>query len=97
MANTLGVYDPIFYAQEALIHLENALGLANRVHRGYDEERKSFGKGQTISIRKPSTFTVEDAPSTAQDLDTEYVDITLNNWKEVKENYFNVLLYISKI
>ena len=34
--NTLGIYDPLFYAQEALIQLEKALGLAGRVHRGYD-------------------------------------------------------------
>ena len=84
MSNTLGKYDPIFYAQEALILLEKALGLAGRIHRGYDEERKSFAKGQTISIRKPSTFTAASAPSSAADLDTEYVDITLDQWKEVK-------------
>jgi len=84
MANTLGVYNPIFYAQEALIQLEKALGMAGRVHRGYDEERRTFGKGQTISIRRPSNFEAKDAPSTAQDLDTGYVDISLDQWKEVK-------------
>ena len=84
MANTLGVYNPIFYANEALIHLERALGLAARVHKGYDAERKSFGKGQTISIRKPSVLTAANAPATAEDLTTEYVDITLDQWKEVK-------------
>ena len=82
--NTLGVYNPIFYAQEALIHLEKALGMAARVHRGYDEERRSFRRGQTISIRKPSTFTAENAPSAAQDLDTQYVNLTLDYWREVK-------------
>lgn len=84
MANTLGVYNPIFYAQEALIQLEKALGMAGRIHRGYDEERRSFAKGQTISIRKPSTFSAQNAPSSAQDLATEYVDISLDQWKEVK-------------
>lgn len=85
MANTLGVYDPIFYANEALIHLWKALGMASRVHLGYSEERKSFGKGQTISIRKPSTFSAVDAPDiTGQDLATETVNITLDKWKEVK-------------
>lgn len=82
--NVLGVYNPIFYAQEALIHLEKALGLAGRVHRGIDQERRSFGRGETISIRKPSTFTAEDAPSTAQNLNTGTVSLTLNKWKEVK-------------
>ena len=85
MANTLGVYDPIFYANEALIHLWKALGMATRVHLGYSEERKSFGKGQTISIRKPSTFSAVNAPdTTGQDLATETVNIVLDQWKEVK-------------
>jgi hypothetical protein len=84
MANTLGVYNPIFYAQEALIQLEKALGLAGRVYRGYDEERRSFGKGETINVRRPSSFSAADAPSTAADLGTETVAITLNKWREVK-------------
>ncbi|MBL8186583.1 MAG: hypothetical protein JNK38_01175 [Acidobacteria bacterium] len=82
MANTLGVYDPIFYAQEALIWLQNALGMATRVHRGHDKEPQQ--KGSVISISRPSTFTVQDAPSTAQDLNTGSVNITLDKWKEVK-------------
>ena len=77
MSNTLGVYNPIFYAQEALILLEKALGMAGRVHRGYDEERRTFLKGETINIRKPSTFTAQNAPSSAQDLDTGTVSLVL--------------------
>ena len=84
MANTLGVYNPIFYAQEALIQLENALGMAGRIHRGYDAERRAFGKSDVISIRRPSTFTAQDAPSTAQNVATETVNVTLDQWKEVK-------------
>lgn len=84
MANTLGVYNPTFYANEALIQLEKALGMAGRVHRGFEEERNSFGLGETINIRKPSTFTAQDAPSTAQDVSTETVAVTLDHWKEVK-------------
>jgi len=84
VTNVLGVYNPTFYAQEALIHLEKALGMANRVHRGVDDERRSFNKGQTVSIRKPSTFTAGNAPVAASDLNTETENITLNQWKEVK-------------
>jgi len=84
MANTLGVYNPIFYAQEALKHLHLNLGMAGRVHRGYEQERRTYGKGDTISIRRPSTFAAADAPATAADLTTESVDITLNKWREVK-------------
>jgi len=82
--NVLGKYDPIFYAQEGLIALEKALGLAGRIHRGYDAERRTFGKGQTVSIRRPSVFTAASAPSAAQAVATEYVDITLDQWYEVK-------------
>lgn len=78
MPNTLGNYSPIFYANEALIHLRKALGMAARVHRGYEAERRSVNVGQTISIRKPSTFTAEDPIANDQDLATEVVDITLN-------------------
>jgi hypothetical protein len=84
MANTLGAYNPIFYANEALIHLRKQLGMAARVHRGYDRERRSFERGETVRIKKPSTFTAQDAPSSAQDLATETVDITLSYWREVK-------------
>jgi len=84
MANTLGVYNPIFYAQEALIALEKALGMAARVHLGYDEERRSFQRGETVNIRRPSTFTAQNAPSAAQNVTTGTVAITLDQWKEVK-------------
>ena len=85
MANTLGDYNLIFFAQEALIHLWKALGMASRIHLGYSEERSSFARGETIQIRKPSTFTVANAPDeTGQDLATEVVTITLDQWKEVK-------------
>jgi hypothetical protein len=84
MANTLGVYNPIFYAQEALIQLEKALGMAGRVHLGFDEERKAFRKGEVINIRRPSVLTVSNAPATAEDLDTDTVALTLNQWRETK-------------
>jgi len=84
MANTLGVYNPIFYANEALIHLEKALGMASRVHLGYDEERRAFGKGETVNIRKPAVLTTNNAPATAEDLATETVPVTLSYWREVK-------------
>lgn len=84
MANDLGYWNPLFYAQEALIQLEKGLGMANRIHMGYDEEHKSFGKGDTINIRRPSVFVVNDAPSTAQELAPEGLQLVLNKWREVK-------------
>ena len=83
--NVLGAYNPIFYAQEALIQLEKALGMADRVYMGYNEERKAFRKGDTINIRKPSTFTAEAAPtSAAQSVVTQTVAMTLDSWQEVR-------------
>lgn len=84
MANTLGYYNPVFYAQEALIHLEKALGMGSRVHRGYEAERRTYGRGEYINIHKPSTFSAADAPSTAADLDTGSEQIQLAYWREVK-------------
>lgn len=84
MVNVLGVYNPIFYAQEALRNLEKALGMANRVHRGFEQERRTFGRGEVISIRKPAVFTVADAPATAEDLVSPTVNITLDKWRETK-------------
>lgn len=82
MANTLSIYDPIWYAQEALLALEKALGLATRVYRGYDRTPQQIGS--TIQIRKPSTFTAQSAPSSAQNITASYVEIVLNQWYEVK-------------
>lgn len=86
-ANTsLGFYDPYFYANEALIQLEKALGLAARVHRGYDKAPQQ--RGSIINIKAPATFSASDVNTstggTTQDLATGEVAITLNKWKEVK-------------
>ena len=84
MTNTLGAYNPIFYANEALIHLEKALGMAGRVHRGYDAERQSVNKGETIRIRKPAVLTAQDAPGSAEDLATVTEDISMDYYREVR-------------
>jgi hypothetical protein len=86
MTNALGNYDPIFYAQEGLTMLQKALGMANRVHRGYDPAPQQ--KGSVINITRPSTFTATNVNTstggTTQDLSPENVSITLDTWKEVK-------------
>lgn len=82
--NTLGNYNPIFFANQALIWLRKALGMPARVYQGYNEERRSFGLGDTIRIRRPGSFSAQNAPSSAQNLLTGSVTLTLNQWKEVK-------------
>lgn len=84
MANSLGFYNPALYANEALIYLTKGLGMASRVHMGFDEERRTFNKGDTINIKRPSVFTAAAAPSTAADVSTESLSITLGTWQEVK-------------
>lgn len=82
MANALGFYNPMFYAQEALMVLEKSLCFAGRVHRGY--EASPSQKGDTINISKPGTFTAQDAPNSAiQDVNTTGTSIKLDHWKEV--------------
>lgn len=82
MANTLGNYNETFFAQEALIQLEKVLGMAGRVYRDYTANPQV--KGDTIQIRRPSSFVASNAPATASALSTESVSVTLNKWKEVK-------------
>jgi hypothetical protein len=90
MANTLGNYKPEFYAQEALIQLFKALGMAGRVHRGAEQERNGAGnqKGDTINLKRPTKFTAQEhvvgTGSTTQDVIGENVSIVLNNHQEVK-------------
>ena len=82
MSNTLGSYDPLFYAQEGLKALQKALGLAPRVYRGYDKTPQS--KGSITSIRVPQVFTAGSAPASATDIVSTTVQVTLSNWQEVK-------------
>lgn len=90
MANTLGNYNPEFYAQEALIQLFKALGMAGRVHRGAEQERNAAGnkKGDTINLKRPTKFTaaehVAGTGTTSQDVVGENVSISLNAHQEVK-------------
>jgi hypothetical protein len=79
MANALGNYDPIFYATEVLIWLKKSLGLAGRVHRGYDKAPQE--KGSVISIRRPHVRTASAMPiSSGVDLTPDTVTITLDQW-----------------
>lgn len=75
-------WNPFFYANEALIALENALGLARTIHRGYDKAPQQ--RGSTIKIRVPGVFSAQAAPSSAQDLAPDEVSVVLDKWYEVK-------------
>ncbi len=84
MTNTIGYFNPEFYANELLIHTENALGMAERVHRGFDKERQAFNKGDTINIKKPSTFVTQASGSAPDDLSVENMQISVDVHREVR-------------
>ena len=84
-SNSIDAYNPTFYAQEALMVLHNALGMASRVYRAYEAERNSYGLGNTIQVRKPSDLSVSTGgTATPHDLVTSTKTITLDQWKQVK-------------
>jgi hypothetical protein len=90
MSNVLGNYNPSFFANEALIQLFKALGMAGRVHRGAEAERNSTGNklGDVINLKRPSHFTAQShvagTGTTAQDIVGQNVAINLNSHEEVK-------------
>lgn len=89
MANTMGNYNAEFYARSALVWLKNRLGIAKVINRQFENERNaSFEQGDTIKIRRPSTFTAEDhvegTGSSDQDIKGQNVTISLDKHKEVK-------------
>jgi len=74
---------PSVIAKEALIVLENNLVFGGLVHRAYDAE---FHKvGETISIRKPATFTsnVWGGSWSAQDITEERVTVVLDKHLDI--------------
>ena len=75
MANE--ILTPSIVAKEALVLLENKLGLAKRVHRDYQNE---FVKvGDTITIRKPVRFTTRSgATYSAQDVQEGSTTVVMN-------------------
>lgn len=90
MANVLGNYNVTFFANEALVQLYKALGMAGRVHRGAEAERNGAGRelGDTINMKRPSHFTaaqhVAGTGTTAQDLVGQNVSMSLDQHQEVK-------------
>ena len=86
MSNTTLTADII--AAEAITILDNELVMAKQVFRGYEEEFSKkvngYEVGETISIRKPTDFTVRDgAVAAAQDVTEGKTTIVLNKRKGV--------------
>lgn len=86
MPNTTLTADII--AKEALVILDNELVMAKKVHRGYEKE---FGQtvsghevGDTITIRRPTDFTVRDGrTASTQDVVEGSTSITVDKQKGI--------------
>ena len=86
MANSVLTADII--AKEALVILDNELVMAKKVHRGYEKE---FGNtvsghevGDTVSIRRPTDFTVRDGRTASnQDVVEGSTSLTVDKQKGV--------------
>jgi hypothetical protein len=72
------ILTPSVIAKEALVLLENKLGMAKRVHRNYQNE---FSKvGDTVTIRKPVRFTTRSgATYSAQDVQEGSTTVTMTD------------------
>jgi hypothetical protein len=86
MANTTLTADII--AKEAVMILDNELVMAKKVFRGYENEFdkniNGFKVGETISIRKPTDFTVRDgAVMATQDVTEGKTTITVDKRKGI--------------
>jgi len=86
MANT--VLTASIIAAEAITILDNELVMAGQVFRGYeddfDKKVNGYNVGETITIRKPTDFTVRDgAVMAAQDAIEGSTTMTLNKRKGV--------------
>jgi hypothetical protein len=75
-------------AREALMHLDNNLVFAKQVYRGYENEFSKkvngYEVGETISIRRPTDFTVRtDATMSTQDVTEGKVALTVDQRRGV--------------
>lgn len=75
-------------AKEAVMVLENTLVMGNLVYRGYEEEFdkkvNGYDIGETLSIRRPTDFTVRDgAVAQVQDITEGKISLTVDKRKGV--------------
>lgn len=86
MANSTLTIDVI--AKEALAQLDNNLVMAKQVHRGLESEfgnaMNGYQAGSTVSIRRPTDFTVRDGANVSnQDVVEGSTTITVNKQKGI--------------
>lgn len=79
-ANDISAFVPQFWANEALVLLEENLIAANLVHRDFEDQLQSYG--DTVNIKKPGTLQakrkVDCEDVTIQDLTATSTSVVLN-------------------
>lgn len=98
MANTVLTADII--AKEATMILDNELGMAKAVYRGYEKEYgqrvNGYTPGATVTIKKPTDFTVRDgATASIQDVVEGSTSITVDKQKGVDFQFSSLELTLS--
>jgi len=94
MANTITQAELIWFANEGLMTLHDAMGMARSVHRGFSEE--AGFRGKTIRIHKPDSPTINNFGTGAQDANDSGVDIVLSNHKEAHWRFTDSELFFSR-
>ena len=92
MANT--ILTPDIIAREALMVLRNNAVMANLVHRDYSSEFVT-GVGDTITIRKPATFTAKEFAGTisVQDATESGVPVKIRSHRKGADDGYCELLH----
>lgn len=98
MPNT--VLTPTIIAKEATMILDNELGMAKAVYRGYEKEFSNsvngYRVGDTVTIKKPTDFTVRDgATASIQDVTEGSTSIVVNKQKGIDFQFSSVELSLS--
>ena len=98
MANSVLTIDVI--AKEAVTILDNELVMAKKVYRGLESEfgnaMNGYQAGATVSMRRPTDFTVRDgATATNQDITEGSVSITVDKQKGVDFGFTSLELTLS--
>lgn len=87
MANTVKKQSNMI-AKECIMILENELVMGNKVHRAHESEfsqtPNGYKKGSTITIKKPTDFTVRDGKvASIQDVDEGSITFSVNQFKGI--------------
>lgn len=98
MANSVLTIDVI--AKEAVTILDNQLVMAKKVYRGLESEfgdaKNGFQAGDTVSMRRPTDFTVRDgATASNQDITEGSVSITVDKQKGIDFGFTSKELTLS--